>query len=188
MDEREIIIGLKSNDQLAFKYLVDQYNQNVIRTCLGLLQNIEDAEDIAQDVFVEVFQSIHSFRSDSSLSTWLYRIAVNKSLNLIKKNKKKQWLLNIESLFAGKKISDIIPSDLNLLPDEQLIKNENQAELHAAIESLTDSQKVAFTLNKYEDLSYKEISEVMKISLSSVESLIFRAKATIVKKMTKKST
>ena len=187
MGEKEIIIGMKNGDQQAFKMFVDNYHTNVIRTCLGLLQNMEDAEDIAQDVFIEVFNSIHTFRSDSSLSTWLYRIAVNKSLNLIRKNKKKQWLINIETVFTGRKLSDILPDNTNLIPDNMMIAQEDLLQLRIAINSLPDSQRVAFTLNKYEELSYKEIAEVMKLSLSAVESLIFRAKVGIIKKLSPKS-
>ena len=184
MNETEIIDKLKQGNEAAFRELVDNYRQMVVNTCFGLLHNADDAEDVAQDVFIEVFRSVENFRADSKISTWLYRIAVNRSLNFIRDNKKRRWFQSFDDVVESKK------EMLNQLnhqsadnPESELENSQRAIILHEAIDSLPENQRVAFTLNKYEDLAYKEISEVMNLSVSSVESLIHRAKKNLQKKL-----
>lgn len=184
MSEAEIIKKLIQGDETAFKHLVEKYQQMVVNTCFGMVHNIIDAEDIAQDVFIEVFRSIHKFRADAKISTWLYRIAVNRSLNFIRDNKKHKWFQSIEDVVKSKnaEIPRLTVTDSE--NPEYDFENQQRANLlHEAIGSLPENQKVAFTLNKYEELSYNEISEVMDLSISSVESLIHRAKKNLQKKL-----
>ena len=84
MNEQELIQGLREGNETAFKYLVDTYQDRVFNTALGIVQNAEDAEDVAQEVFIQVYRSIHSFKGESKLSTWLYRIATTRSLDLLR--------------------------------------------------------------------------------------------------------
>ena len=184
MNETEIIDKLKQGNETAFRELVDNYRQMVVNTCFGLLHNADDAEDVAQDVFIEVFRSVENFRADSKISTWLYRIAVNRSLNFIRDNKKRRWFQSFDDVVESKK------EMLNQLnhqsadnPESELENSQRAIILHEAIDSLPENQRVAFTLNKYEDLAYKEISEVMNLTVSSVESLIHRAKKNLQKKL-----
>ena len=184
MGEAEIIEKLKQEDENAFRQLVEKYQQLVVNTCFGLVHNMEDAEDIAQDVFIEVHRSIHKFRANSRLSTWLYRIAVNRSLNHIRDNKRRKWFQPLEdSSKIGKEHVFNVTSPKTDSPDSEMEKNQRAALLYQAIDSLAKNQRIAFTLNKYEDMSYKEIAEVMEISLSSVESLMHRAKKNLQKKL-----
>ncbi len=184
MTETEIIQKLQQGNEQAFKQLVENYQKLVVNTCFGMVHNTEDAEDIAQEVFIEVFRSIQNFRADSKISTWLYRIAVNRSLNFIRDNKRKKWVHSIEELVKGisRQVGEIQNIN-NETPVSELEKSQRAKILHAAIDSLPENQKTAFTLNKYEDLSYKEISEVMNLSVSSVESLIHRAKIKLQEKL-----
>ena len=184
MDDKEIIGKIIEGNQNAFRVLVENYQDKVIATCNGFVHNVEDAEDIAQDVFVEVYQSITKFRSDSKFSTWLYRIAVNKSLNHLRKNKKNSVIRSIDSFFNKEKNENLEVPDSKSPQADQNIENQERAEiLHKVINSLAKNQRIAFNLNKYDDLSYKEIAEVMNISLSSVESLMHRAKMNLQKKL-----
>ena len=183
MSEAEIIKRLQEGDENAFRQLVEKYQQLVVNTCFGLVHNTEDAEDIAQDVFIEVFRSVHKFRADSKISTWLYRIAVNRSLNFIRDNKRRKWFRSVDEPNAPDSKDAYKISGETDSPDSDLENSQRTALLHEAIDSLPNNQRVAFTLNKYEDLSYKEISEVMQVSLSSVESLIHRAKKNLQKKL-----
>ena len=100
----EFVKEISSGNQQAFRLFVEKHQLSVIKVCNGFLHNHEDAEDVTQEVFVEVYQSIHKFRGDSKLSTWLHRIAVNKSLNHLRKNKIKKYLDNIESFFTSKNL------------------------------------------------------------------------------------
>ena len=186
MSDTEIIEQLKQGSQLAFKKLVETYQKLVINTCYGLVQNREDAEDIAQDVFIEVYRNINNFRADSKISTWLYRIAVNRSLNYIRDNKKHKWFRSFEDEVAAKnKHLQQLESPKTEQPEYELENKQRATILHEAISDLPQNQKIAFTLSKYEDLSYQEISQVMELSVSSVESLLFRAKKNLQKKLYK---
>jgi RNA polymerase sigma-70 factor (ECF subfamily) len=183
MTENEIIQKLQEGNEQAFKQLVENYQKLVVNTCFGMLHNLEDAEDIAQEVFIEVFRSIDKFRADSKLSTWLYRISVNRSLNFIRDNKRKKWFQSFEDTLFLKNSQGNAKTQHNETPAAEMENKQRAAVLYQAIDSLVENQKTAFTLNKYEDLSYKEISEVMNLSVSSVESLIHRAKLNLQKKL-----
>ena len=186
MNNKILINDIIKDKQKGFKSMVINYQQQVINTCYGFVHNRADAEDIAQEVFIEVFRSIDKFRGESKLSTWLYRIAVNKSLNFIRDNKKHTWLQSLDILFddeINSKKKYELADYKNKQPDQIVENKETKILLYKVIDSLPENQRIAFTLSKYEDLSYKEIADVMKVSLSSVESLIFRAKKNLQKKL-----
>lgn len=177
MQESELIQQLQLGDDHAFRILVEEHKDRVYNTCLGFLRNPHDAEDVAQDVFMRVFESINDFREDAALSTWLYRIAVTKSLELIRKRKRKKR----SGFFRALMNKDEEPDDTSDNsffghPGVALENKERAQVLLKAIEQLPANQRIAFTLHKLEDLSYKEIAEVMEASLSAVESLMYRAK------------
>lgn len=175
MEEQELIIALQSRQETAYVLLVNQLGGKVYHTCLGLLQNEEDAEDITQEVFVSVYQSIKQFKADSKLSTWIYRIAVTKSLEYLRSKNRKKRFAFVQSLFST---DNELKTDVGHFhhPGVQLENKERAAILFSAIDKLSENQKTAFVLHKLEHLSYIEIAEVMNSSVSSVESLLFRAK------------
>lgn len=177
MDDSRLIEGLQQNDKEAFRWLVKNYQKMVVKTCLGITHNMTDAEDIAQDVFLEVYRSAKDFRGEAKISTWLYRIAVNRSLNWMRAAKRRRFFDSIDAAFTGGKNQNSEISDHSSdQPDIKMGEQQRAELLHQAIDRLPEKQRVAFTLNKYDDLSYAEIAEVMELSLSSVESLIHRAK------------
>ncbi|MGB2768306.1 MAG: sigma-70 family RNA polymerase sigma factor [Candidatus Zixiibacteriota bacterium] len=180
MKDKELIQKIAAKDHGAFKTLVDRYQTLVINTCYGLLGNRQDAEDVAQDVFFDVYRSADKFRQDAKLSTWLYRIAVNRSLNFIRDNKWSRRIRNLSALL-GDETEQVanIPAPDSSRPDVALEKKERNVVVQKAIDSLPEKQRTAFVLHKYEGLSYEEIAEVMQRSLSSVESLIHRAKSNL---------
>ena len=180
MIEKELIEQLKSGKENAFRQLVETYQAMVVNTAMGMLHNQADAEDVAQEVFIQVYHSITKFRSDSSLKTWLYRITITRSLNFIRDSKKRNFFTRIEDFFQGNK-EELAASNLN--PQKSLEEKEHAKAIHSAMEDLPENQKIAFALSKYEELSYKEIGEVMQLSKSSVESLLFRAKTNLQKKL-----
>lgn len=182
MNEKDLITAIINNKTGSFQQLVEKYQTMVINTCYGFLHNYQDAQDVAQEVFVEVFKSIGKFRKEARLSTWLYRISANKSLNYIRDNKKRTWFQSLDDLFESEKIVDNSNKSTET-PQDIMESNEKADIINEAIDKLAKNQKIAFILYKFEDLSYKEIAEVMKISLSSVESLLFRAKKNLQKKL-----
>ena len=185
MDDHELIQRvLLNSDHSAFAILVDKYQKLVVNTCRGFVNSYADAEDLAQDVFIELFESLPNFRNESKLSTWIYRIAVNKSLNYIRKRKRETFFSSITSAFGAKENETTFISnnaDSSDEADHAISTQELHSALKQAINSLPKNQKISFILNKYQDLSYKEVADVMDISLSSVESLIFRAKGNLQK-------
>ncbi len=179
----EILVEeLKSGNQNAFKKLVDDYQKKVFNTSISFVLNPEDAEDVTQEVFVEVYRAIGRFREDASLSTWIYRIAVNKSLECIRKKKVKKRFAMITSLFGKDQQENIQVPDLRH-PGVILEDKEKARILFQAIDKLAPNQKVAFVLHNIEGLSYQEIADVQQSTLSSVESLIFRAKTKLRKEL-----
>jgi RNA polymerase sigma-70 factor (ECF subfamily) len=175
LNETELIQGLRKGDESAFKFLVDTYQDLVFNTAIGIVQNAEDAEDVAQEVFIQVYRSIHSFKGESKLSTWLYRITTTRSLDLLRSKKSKKRFGYLQRLFGDNNEPLMELPDFHH-PGVALDKKENAARLFRAIAKLPENQKTAFTLHKMEDLSYQEVSDVMRISVSAVESLMHRAK------------
>jgi RNA polymerase sigma-70 factor, ECF subfamily len=182
--EAELINAIRSGDHEAFRWLVEIYQEKIIRTCKGFVHSHNDAQDIAQEVFIEVYQSINKFRGDSGISTWIYRITVNKSLNFLRSVTRRK----IFSIFETndeekhKQTYDSV-SSFEHLPDDNLIRSEQSAAILEAIDTLPFKQRTAFVLSKYEDLTYQEIAAVMNTTVPSVESLLFRAKQNLQKKL-----
>ena len=175
MNDWTLIEQLKQGDEVAFKTIVETWQNMVYNTAIGIVQNAEDAEDITQEVFVQVYQSISSFKGDSKFSTWLYRITITKSLDHERRKKRKKRFAFVKSLYGEKSEIVVHPPDFNH-PGVVLDKKDAAAALFIVINKLPENQRIAFTLHKLEGLSYQEVSEVMKTTLSSVESLMHRAK------------
>ncbi len=183
MSDQELIEGIQNRDKLAVQQLVSKYHKQVVKTAYYFLKSMDDAEDLAQDVCIEILESAGRFKGNSSLSTWIYRITVNKSLNFIRKHKRSLLVEQIESLFwkssSGNQQRIIEPSE-NLTGIED---KERKILIDEAISRLPENQKIAFILSKYDELSYKQIAEVMNVSIASVESLLQRAKQNLQKSL-----
>lgn len=177
MDEKQFVADLRAKKREAYDQLVDEYQKLVFNTCLSFVPNTTDAEDIAQEVFIEIYNSISKFKENSKLSTWIYRISTNKCLEFIRKKNTKKRFGFMQSLGSAS-----LPLDKTHYftefnhPGIQLEQKEQRETLFRAIDRLPEGQKIVFTLHKIEGLSYKEVSEITKKSISSVESLLFRAK------------
>lgn len=182
MIETEFIEQLKNQTREAYSKLLDDFQQKIFATCISFVPNREDAEDIAQDVFVEVFKSIKKFKGDSSLSTWMYRITTNKCLEFIRKRNTKKRFAFLQSLTGPDFEIDKTNFFTEMNHPGVILENKEQNEtLFLAINNLPEAQRVAFTLNKVDGKSYQEVSDIMEKSLSSVESLLFRAKKNLQK-------
>jgi RNA polymerase sigma factor (sigma-70 family) len=184
LNELELILQLRAGDELAFKSLVANYQDMVYNTALGVVQNAQDAEDVAQEVFIQVYRSIDQFKGDARLSTWIYRITTTKALDHIRSKRRKKRFAFITSLFGPNDELVHEPVDFQH-PGVALDRKEQAALLFRMIEQLPDNQKVAFTLHKTEGLSYQEIADVMELSVSAVESLLFRARQNLRKLLEK---
>jgi RNA polymerase sigma-70 factor (ECF subfamily) len=177
-DDILLVDAVKSGDRDSFARLVTKYRASVIRICRGYVGSYEDAEDLAQEVFVELFRSISRFRGDSRFSTWLYRLAVNKSLNFLRYHKKR-FRVYRSSESPGEE--SLINSPGEAESDTAVVDSDHRRALREALDKLPDNQRTAFILNKYEELSYNDVAAVMDTTLSTVESLIFRARQNLQK-------
>ncbi len=165
---------LKSGDKLAFNELVILYKHRVINTCYKFLLIQEDAEDVSQDIFIEVFQSIKSFRGDAKLSTWIYRIAVTKSLDELKKRNRKKRISSIGKILHLDDVANWISG--GTMPDVDLETSDKMATINKVLNQLPENQRIAFTLSKIDGFENQEIADIMKTTTIAVESLVYRAK------------
>ncbi len=170
--------------QNDFENIYNQYKILVYNVALNYLQNCEDAEEITQDVFVQVYNSLNKFKENSTLKTWIYRITINKSLDFIKhKNSQKRFFV-----FGKKSANELELQNISTFEHPGIIieNKEKAAILFNTINELSENQKTAFILSKLDGLSNPEIAEIMQLTISSVESLIFRAKTTLREKISNK--
>jgi RNA polymerase sigma-70 factor (ECF subfamily) len=185
MPERSFLELLQSGDEEAFRRLVENYQHLVINTCYRFIGSKEDAEDIAQDVFVEVYRSIGGFRQQAKLSTWIHRIAVTRSLDFIRRRNRKKRFGSVRALLDWPDQAEELPAPARTSPAHDLEHQERRRILQQALDALPDSQQAAITLSKMEGFSNREIAEIMGTSIASVEALIHRAKASLRKKLTR---
>ncbi len=182
MTENEFIERLRNRRADAYGKLIDDFQQKVFATCISFVPNKEDAEDIAQEVFIEVFNSIHKFKEKSSLSTWIYRISTNKSLEFIRRRNAKKRFGFMQSILGSETPVDRSNYFTEFNHPGIILENKEKSEtLFHAINQLPEAQKVVFTLCKIDDKSYQEISDITQKSIPSVESLMFRAKKNLQK-------
>ena len=182
MTEQELLLGLRNKEEAAFKELVSLYQDRVFNTALGFLQNQSDAEDISQEVFIQVYRSIHQFKEESLLATWIYRITTTKSLDHVRKRKRKKRFGFITSLFGEDNKPLYEPQDFNH-PGVLQENKEDASLLFKLVNELPENQRKAFILNKVEELSYKEIAEILQTSEAAIDSLLQRAKLNLRKKI-----
>jgi RNA polymerase sigma factor (sigma-70 family) len=175
LNQPELIVQLQQGDGQAFTKLVDQWQDMVFNTAVGIVQNEDDADDITQDVFIQVYQSVSSFKGESKFSTWLYRIVITKSLDHLKKKKRKKRFGFVQSLFGNNSDEEIHPTEFNH-PGVLIENKERAAELFNAMQQLPDNQRIAFTLHRLEGQKHQEIAAIMNLSVTAIESLIARAK------------
>jgi len=184
MNENELIKLILQGERDKFRIFVEKYQQLVFRTCIGFVHNKEDADDLTQEVFIQAYQSLPDFKMKSAFSTWLYRIAVNASLNKVRKSAGTSFIQRLESFFIAenKKNSLLTATDTDD-PENIIIKKEHSQWLQKALDSLPENQRTAIVLSKYDDLSQKEIAEVMNTTEGAVEALLQRAKKNLREKL-----
>ena len=177
-----MVAQLQQCSEVAFRNLVERYQDRIYRTVLSLLRSPEEAEDVAQEVFMEVYQTIGRFRGDAALSTWLYRLATSRALkNRQKARAKKRFAYFTGLLGLGNDVLHEVPDHAHPLA---LLEGQQQLRLlFDHIARLPDQQQVAFSLRHEQELSYEEIAAVLITTVSAVESLLFRARQTLRKNL-----
>jgi RNA polymerase sigma-70 factor (ECF subfamily) len=177
-------INLREINQESFKAIVHKYTPAIYSICFHILLNSEDAEDLTQDVFMQAYQARNSFRGEAQVKTWLNRIAVNLCLNYIRRKRRQKRFGQMKQIF-GLKPKERLENTIidNNDPHQVLEGNENRRLLDRAVAALPNRQRLALILHKYDGYSHAETAEILGLSISSVESLIHRAKNNLRKKL-----
>lgn len=168
--------ALISGDRAEFARLVDAYSSPIYRLGLRMLGTPQDAEDVLQNTFLSVLTHLSTFEGRSNLSTWLYRIATNEALMLIRKKKPE---VNLDDSPAGENDEDLLPTqfvDWSALPEDELLSGEGKKNLDAAIQTLPESMRIVFLLRDVEGLSIKETADALILTETNVKTRLLRAR------------
>ena len=167
-DDRDLVIDLKqeSKRNFAFNKLVDKYQERLYWHIRKIVVNHEDADDILQNTFIKVWKSIGNFREESSLYTWLYRIATNESLTFINSNKRRHFMPMNE-------VSEYLMN--NLMSDPFFDGDEIQLKLQKAILNLPEKQRIVFNMKYFDEMKYDEMSKVLDTSVGALKASFHHA-------------
>ncbi len=177
MPEADLILQINTGNKIAFKHLVHAHEKMVMSVCARFFSKLEDVQDISQEVFIEVYKSLNTYRGDAKLSTWIYRIAMTKSLDEIKLRKRKKRISELVTLPGMEsELNNIAGDDA---PDKRVEAFEQNSLLVRALNKLANNQRKALTLSKIEGYSNKEIAGMMKTTTTAVDALIYRSKQTM---------
>ncbi len=183
MTEQEIISACKRGDRGAFDKLVMMYQKQVFNIAYGMLSDYEDASDAAQEVFVNIYRSIASFKGNSSFSTWLYRICVNVCNDTLRKRQRRGMTFSLD---ADRDDPTGVFDELRSpepTPEENAETNELQAAVRAAIMSLDKEHREVIVYADMQQLSYDEIASILRCPKGTVKSRLNRARAALRKKL-----
>lgn len=176
LSDAEIMLRVAKGDDAAFNYLVDKFRRPIISFMYRTTHNQATAEELAQEVFLRVYRSRESYEASAKFSTWLYRIATNLAVNNARDTKheraENQVSLDEPDEESG---STMDLADTRISVEQQLLRNERLAAIRKVVEALPERQRMAVLMHKYQNMDYKEIAGVLKLSESATKSLLFRA-------------
>lgn len=176
-----LMLRVRDDEPGAFEELVENYQQRLVAVMHHLVGNFDEAEDLAQEVFLRIYRSRKKYRARSKFSTWLFTIANNLALNALRSRQRKP-LLPLKAQDSGPlgpRPAEVLVRDQGQSPAHRLQQQELAAVVRRAIEGLNERQRVAVILNKFEDMQYAEIAEVMGLSTKAVKSLLTRARSNL---------
>ena len=183
-EDRRLLQGLQDGCEWAYEELVDQYQQTVFNLVHRLLSNPADASDVVQEVFLKIFRSVGKFRNQSSLRTWIYRIAVNEAHN------QRRWFfrhcrqeVGLDEETGGGRTIEKTMADTGRSPFDCLLEREQQVLVEEALSRVKPNFRAALVLRDLADLSYEEIAETLEISLGTVKSRILRGREAMRKQL-----
>ena len=169
--------ALKAGDREAFARLVDETSSHIYRVALQILGDDQDAEDVLQETYIKAFRALPDFEGRSSLTTWLYRIAVNEALMLVRKRKPQPISIEENTPFDAEAESDGMEIvDFCCLPEGELLSSESRQFLDKAVQNLPENLKVVFVMRDLEGLSIQETAEALSLSENNVKTRLLRAR------------
>jgi RNA polymerase sigma-70 factor (ECF subfamily) len=176
VQEMDLVNRARRGDLKAYDELVQRYQERIYATVYHMTSNHEDANDLAQEAFVKAFQALKSFKGGSSFYTWLYRIAVNKTINFLKQRKNRQHMSLNDIDFNAEHDPDLVALISDKTPRRDAALNELQEKLNAALLKLSESHRLAVVLHDVQGLSHEEIAKVMHCNIGTVRSRLFYAR------------
>jgi RNA polymerase sigma-70 factor (ECF subfamily) len=171
-----LMLRVRADDRDAFADLVDRYRHRLVGIMNHLIGNADEAEDLAQEVFLRVFRTRHKYTPKAKFSTWLFTIANNLALNAIR-DRQRRRALPLDIGDSGPHVLWPTAADRAAPPTAGLQQQELAAVIRAALDELNERQRVAVVLNKFEDMNYADIAAVMGLTAKAVKSLLSRARA-----------
>jgi RNA polymerase sigma-70 factor, ECF subfamily len=175
-----LMLRVREGDTHAFERLVELHQRSVIGTVTRMLNNVDDAHDVSQQVFVRVWRSAARYEPSAKFTTWLYTITKNLVFNEIRRRGRKREV-SMEQQEEDLHREHAAPSRTN--PDTVVAQSELETAIDRAIQSLPEKQRLAVSLRRYDDMPYEQICDILGMSLSAVKSLLFRARADLKQKL-----
>ena len=178
--DAEVMLRVKAGDESAFDYLVQKYRRPLVSFMYRMARNTAAAEDLAQEVFLRVYRSRQTYEASAKFTTWLYRIATNLAVNHARDTRHERPEVTV-SLDEPDEESGTTPdvADSKVSAEESLVRRERMLAIRAKVEALPERQKLAVIMHKYQQMDYKQIADVLKLSESATKSLLFRAYETL---------
>lgn len=175
-EDAKLVAAAKTGDMQAYDELIRRYQDRIYATIYHMTSNHEDANDLAQETFIKAFQALKSFKGDSSFYTWVYRIAVNKTINFLKSRKNKQSLSLNDLDFNVENDPDFVAFVSDKTPRRDAGLTELQEKLNVAMQKLSDVHRMVVTLHDVQGLSHEEIANIMDCNVGTVRSRLFYAR------------
>src|SRR6188474_3097494 len=176
LEERALVKKAQAGDLSAYDDLVRRYQERIYATIYHMTSNHEDANDLAQDTFIKAFQALKSFKGGSSFYTWVYRIAVNKTINFIKQRKNRVHMSLDDLDFNAEHDPDLMALISDKTPRREINLTELQEKLNEAMQKLSESHRLVVTLHDVQGLSHEEIAKIMGCNIGTVRSRLFYAR------------
>jgi len=178
--DAEVMLRVKAGDQSAFDFLVQKYRRPLVNFMYRMARNTAAAEDLAQEVFLRVYRSRQSYEATAKFTTWLYRIATNLAVNHARDTRKDRPEVTLSLDEPDEETGSTMDvADTTITAEEALVRRERLAAIRGKVEALPERQKLAVIMHKYQQMDYKQIADVLKLSESATKSLLFRAYETL---------
>ena len=178
--DAEVMLRVKAGDQSAFDYLVQKYRRPLVSFMYRMARNPTAAEDLAQEVFLRVYRSRQTYEASAKFTTWLYRIATNLAVNHARDTRHDRPEVTLSLDEPDEETGTTMDlADSTITAEESLLRRERMQAIRTKVEALPERQRLAVVMHKYQQMDYKQISEVLKLSESATKSLLFRAYETL---------
>ena len=172
------MLDVKSGDERSFELLLQRYRTPLVNFLYRMVRSREQAEDLAQEVFIRVYRAREEYVPSAKFTTWLFRIATNLALNSLRDHRYQKLEMSIDAPLTGSEEGDERPfevADKHPTVEQELVEEERKKMIRHAIEKLPEKQRAAVLLHKYQELDYAEIAKILGCSESALKSLLFRA-------------